>query len=851
MKRLLTSSLLVYALSASPVSLATMPEIRIPTEDGANALVSKETAQAYHSILEAYQTLLGTSDGSNQGLAYGRLVDFDQDGTQELYLLYVQGIYETDEQGLISTTEVVEEVWRMENGVAINAHTAIERGNLLEGEVGMFVRKHELLFGEEGVYLLVNNQDTATTTEENTFKLYGFNGSSFELQEDLFYSQNDSQQTSLAHHNGAVVDAPDLQGLIEHTITDPYDIGETVVTFSSTRGDSLAWVTDVDCIEEMANLSTDAPQDYFGYPWVSDPQLMATIEGDVPEKLGGEILAVFGLSEELFYTVVDVNGTQQSHIVYKGSKNANPYYGILYSEPANMEMETLWEQISLFQNSSNLIVNYSPLAGMVNQEDFVQYLDTMLGNVVGLSINQHAKREIALFVQVVLMQMGTVNNFANDNLLVVTGDDLTGAIGRIQSQEAMMLPILEKHNCVPNSTIQKTVQVVANGFDKSDSMQITVDESVLDQLEPGMNLKVQVAASQYALEFTQESLVELLDGEDYFTVLLAELSENHHAVHFFTAQGDKIDRIMAPVLVTLPANSVHDSVTVSYTGGQDNWGGQWDELNQSITISTSYTGEYGIVDRDITMTDIDHLPQVQQEAIEFMVSKGFFSQYEGEFSPEDPLSRNVFSVALVGMFYALDRDLEVDFVDVPTDSYYHDFVASAQAKNLISGFEGNYFRGNANITQEQVLVIIARTLVEEKGYTYPEDLDVYLNFSGGPQVSEWAQEAVALCFREGIILRGEFITPEAEVSRGQAALHLQRLFMLLYDVSPVSVTLRETQATPVVTTEEIALATAGVFITWTALLSVFSGGKNRKAKKQAVKEAKQALKEAKKAKWKG
>ena len=54
------------------------------------------------------------------------------------------------------------------------------------------------------------------------------------------------------------------------------------------------------------------------------------------------------------------------------------------------------------------------------------------------------------------------------------------------------------------------------------------------------------------------------------------------------------------------------------------------------------------------------------------------------------------------------------FKDVDTKSYYAKYIYTAYSKNLVSGFNGNYFKPQDNITKEQVYTLLIRAYEKEK-----------------------------------------------------------------------------------------------------------------------------------------
>ncbi|MFW5670638.1 MAG: S-layer homology domain-containing protein, partial [Acetivibrio ethanolgignens] len=225
-------------------------------------------------------------------------------------------------------------------------------------------------------------------------------------------------------------------------------------------------------------------------------------------------------------------------------------------------------------------------------------------------------------------------------------------------------------------------------------------------------------------------------------------------------------------------------VEAQYGEHLDNWGGQYDEMNGLIFFNTKYSGLYTVTENEIEITDIADLTEEQQNMIRFMVSKGFFSVEDGVFAPNKVLSRYDFATALVGMFFALDREAVCSFDDVPKDSSYYPYVASAEQSNIAAGVSSNKFAGDRMVTKEEVVAFCTRTLIDKKGYEVAEDIENYANYTDRDSIAAWALPEVALAEQLGLIVSGGEFGPKGEITRLESVEVLYRLFMMLYEVSP-------------------------------------------------------------------
>lgn len=852
MKQKLIHALLCFALLPCLMGTASaaVSEIKIPTGQEEEGIIPREIAQEYLDILQDYTREYGTSTGTSAGLSYARLIDFNGDGSYELYVICAKSIYENADyvrnEGTIATLEVVEEVWAVRNGQVQLVRSEKEIGGLQGGSyIGTYTISRKLAYSNGETFLLKSYNDTIpqlyleseiTATET----LFAFDGYGFVQKEDLYFHQKDAATDMLytATRNGeSAYDATNfirsMTQLYEQAIKNPYQITWEEEILSNDYNGSLRWQSQ-SCLAELQAIIDTPSSDYYGYEGVfNNAPLLAQITVDVGSDLGGDILALFEVLPDFYYAVVDGGGKQISHLIYQGTEGGDSKYAILYSAQENMEVQTLWAQISLFQNNANVAVDYSPLGTFTTVQEYADHLTAILSQISGTEVNDHSKREITQYLQLALSQTGSSFAYAKDNRLNIRGSHITASVARMTELEGLFQGVLSAQSLTLNKEVEQTLQIFAQNLSEKEEMSITFHATLLEQLSPDMNLKVMIEGSALAFSFSYEDLQALLTKYDNFTLLINSSDGKVFDLSFQDVVGGALDRIPASLTLMLPSDSPLNGIyaQTSQTDGE-NWGGQYDENQGTLSIVTSFAGSYEVQDTSAVIMDL--ADNSHGDIIEFMVSKGFFTLEKDNFYPDNPLSRYAFSVALVGMFYAMDRDLTTSFTDVPEDSFYYAYVASAQAKNLISGMTENSYMGDEYISQEQVLSIIARTLVEERGYAYPTDVSEYLTFSGGDQVSEWAQEAAALCFREGIILRGEHLSPTAEITRSQGAVYLYRLMMRLYETSPVTITVPQEESTAL-TEEELMIITASVAVIWTVVLGLLTLGikKGIKKRKQA------------------
>lgn len=782
-------------LMSTSFATEAVPDIVIPS--GETSAVLDEVSESYLKIINSCIDEYGFDPSmdlnvSETGLATSKLIDFDNNGTPELYLLIVTGAENLE--GLPYGNKIIrEEIWVYSDGPFL-----IWQNDNEHYPGGTAMRSNETSIISHGNTTLLMDYDMLTHNSGShvEINLRSFRNISSYSQDNLsvnyishawMYDDFESDMVELTWqvNEDIWVENHSRESEIMDNITNP----EYLLTYFSQDYDyqtveslymynnALYWENS-HCIEQLESGETGT-QDYFGFPAIFDNEsLYSSIKKDLGTEIGGEILLIFHVTDGLYYVVCEVSGKQYGCLVYEYLGDGQITFGIYEKSNSNMSQSYLNGLVSQFFNEPNIEFDYSVLPNFTTQEEFSQYLDEVLSHVRGKTLNEQGKQEIVLYIELVLAQMGAVNFSAEENQLHLESTTFSTAMTRMKSMETKFLEVLGKHQVELNQTPKKTLQVYTQNMDLSQSMNLLFHDSLLEFWED-LSLRVNISGTSYGVEV--EDLPTLLEGTESFSVMLERLSSQSLLVEFFDEMGQRIDRINAPVVITLPADSSLDTAFLSYDGVEDNWGGQWDGQNKTISLSVPISGELTVKKSDLNISDIDHLTSEMQESIEFMVSKGYFYLYDHEFLSHNSMSRYAFAQALVGMFFALDRNLTTSFHDVPLDSNFYPYVASAQEKNLVTGFEDGRYGGDEMITHEQILSMIARTMFEVKGCPYPTATPL----ADEMNVVDWAKTAIEMCYEQGILLQEEDVPRDEEISRGRASLYLYRLFNMLYEPSPI------------------------------------------------------------------
>ena len=218
------------------------------------------------------------------------------------------------------------------------------------------------------------------------------------------------------------------------------------------------------------------------------------------------------------------------------------------------------------------------------------------------------------------------------------------------------------------------------------------------------------------------------------------------------AEGD----FLKPITVTLPYKQSavdfekYDLSIYWYDEDADEWveldDVEIDEDDLTVSGETKKTGYFALIAAKKAVPPVE--PPVEPELpvltdisghwakanIEYLVQMGAISGYpDNTFKPDNPITRAEFAVVLVKAF-----DLEAATGKVFDDTASHwakDYIATAAANGIVTGYSETEFGPDDLITREQMAVMIVKAAKMSL-------LTGELNFSDAEDISDWATSYV-------------------------------------------------------------------------------------------------------------
>ncbi len=203
-------------------------------------------------------------------------------------------------------------------------------------------------------------------------------------------------------------------------------------------------------------------------------------------------------------------------------------------------------------------------------------------------------------------------------------------------------------------------------------------------------------------------------------------------------------------------------------------GGKVNEADGTITVVLKHFSKYAVMEYNRTFADIaGHWAKTD---IEIMAARHIANGVdEDSFAPEADISRAEFAALLVRSLGLEQLDSSGRFRDVASGTWYAGYVEAAYSAGIVAGLSDSRFAPDANITREQMAVMMARAYK----FSAARELEAEnpVSFADAGEISAWAAQGVDQASSAGIIngITEDTFAPDKKASRAQGIVMLKRL----------------------------------------------------------------------------
>ncbi|MFD0959150.1 S-layer homology domain-containing protein [Paenibacillus chungangensis] len=239
--------------------------------------------------------------------------------------------------------------------------------------------------------------------------------------------------------------------------------------------------------------------------------------------------------------------------------------------------------------------------------------------------------------------------------------------------------------------------------------------------------------------------------------------------------------LMKPAMLTIALASPLETADLAnrtgvyrYDEAEDRWvyaGGTVDAAWQTVDVPVKHPGMYALFTYEPSFTDMNG--HWARQEVEVLAARWIVNgMATGNFKPKQSVTRAQFAKMLVEAAGLTEEIRDAGtFKDVPAGHWAAPWVEQAAAAGWIKGYEGGMFKPNAEVTREEMMVMLANAA----GLKRDESGNVIADYADSGQVSSWARPSVEAVIRSGIVQGGGGrIHPGDTSTRAEAAAVIYR-----------------------------------------------------------------------------
>ena len=265
-----------------------------------------------------------------------------------------------------------------------------------------------------------------------------------------------------------------------------------------------------------------------------------------------------------------------------------------------------------------------------------------------------------------------------------------------------------------------------------------------------------------------------------------ESSKHQKVVNFDVYSGnERIEQFNKPIELRFEYEDFGISTNEAQSAGifrlnevTNQWdavGGIVDIESGTIFVKRTHLSQYTVMKSKKSFSDVNN-SWVEKE-IHSLLNKGVI-QNADKFEPQSKLTRGEFA-AWIAKAYGLEASGKaLPFKDLAKSNKNYDAIAAVYEQGLISGKSKSKFEADGFITEQEMAVIMSRTLIAfSDKKSNPKVKSKYLSDLKGKDVANWAQQDMALLMELGINGQKDFAKGNAYVTKETAAAVFSKAYL--------------------------------------------------------------------------
>ncbi|MGG1517328.1 S-layer homology domain-containing protein [Paenibacillus oryzisoli] len=205
---------------------------------------------------------------------------------------------------------------------------------------------------------------------------------------------------------------------------------------------------------------------------------------------------------------------------------------------------------------------------------------------------------------------------------------------------------------------------------------------------------------------------------------------------------------------------------------------KYDAAEGMLVFYAKHFSKYAVISNPVTFTDLASHTWAQS-SVNALASRQIVNGVDDHrFAPERAITRAEFLTLLMQAYDLVKTGYTASFTDVTNGQWYSDAVATAQAMQIVAGYEDGSFGLERQISREEMVVMAVRIVKApgiELSHTHPA-----VSFKDAAEIADYAATAVKTLSESGFLEgqgAGNF-APKSSASRAEAAVLIARMLGL-------------------------------------------------------------------------
>nr|WP_269438165.1 S8 family serine peptidase [Phosphitispora fastidiosa] len=315
-----------------------------------------------------------------------------------------------------------------------------------------------------------------------------------------------------------------------------------------------------------------------------------------------------------------------------------------------------------------------------------------------------------------------------------------------------------------------------------DSVTVQIDPDEQTSVELGDDVTVEIPSGAFAGKVTLV-LAKIRGLDKDYDKLIPDEDENlvigSVIIDISAKDGEQPSKGITVTLKfdTGKVTDVNKLGVYYYNEAKGKWefiGGRVNAAEGTISVVLKHFSKYAVMEYSRTFADITgHWAKAD---IELMAARHIADGVdETRFAPEAEITRAEFAALLVRSLGLEQLESSGRFQDIAFGEWHAGYVEAAYSAGIVAGLSDSSFAPDANITREQMAVMMARAYRYSAGRELAVENPV--SFADAAAISAWAVQGVDQTGSAGIIngMTEDTFAPGEEATRAQGIVMLKRL----------------------------------------------------------------------------